>query len=214
MKGSISKRGNRFYIYYYIGKNSEGKWVQKSEGGFLTREDAEARLRLRNEEIQAFDSNCMNCWTVDKLLHYWFQAHCKYALAPNTQRGYLVNIEKHIVPYIGNKLIAKLKPIDIQNLYTKLLNSGLSNTSVHYVHCNLHTALDFAVSMEAIPKNPADRVSAPRPNNTEADFLNMDEVLKLLVSCRRTEIYWPVFLPSAWDFAEVRRWDCGGKTWI
>lgn len=194
MRGTIVKRGKKWAISYYIGKAENGKWIQKMESGFETKRDAEKALRSRIEAVESNRSNNLSCATVDGFLHYWLDTYCKQRLAPNTQRGYRVNVEKHIVPYIGKTPLIKLQPKEIQDLYTKLLALGLSPTSVRYVHNNLHKALGYAVKLQAIPRNPAELVEPPRIARHEATPLTPDEVLQLITAASGTEIAVPVLL--------------------
>lgn len=51
MRGTVTKRRDRWYICYYIGKDATtGKWKQKWEGSWPTKREAEKVLRSRIEE--------------------------------------------------------------------------------------------------------------------------------------------------------------------
>lgn len=52
MRGTVTKKKNRWYIVYYIGKDSNGKWKQKWEGSWDTKREAERVLRSRIEEVE------------------------------------------------------------------------------------------------------------------------------------------------------------------
>lgn len=194
MRGTVTKKGNRWYICYYTGKDCNGKWKLKWESGFNSKRDAERVLRERISDIENSFNRKVDNSTLDVFLHYWLDTYCKERLAPNTIRGYKTNIENHIIPHLGNIRLSALSPHDIQRLYTKLLEKGLSGTSVRYVHNNLHRALSFAVKQELIPRNPADLVEPPAINHYEATTLNEVQVRQLLSSCFGTDIYLPILL--------------------
>lgn len=194
MKGTVVKRGKKYAICYYIGKNSKGKWIQKWESGYLTKREAERVLRTRIEAVEASYSSNLSCNTVGVFLNYWLSNYCAQNLAPNTLRGYRTNVEKHINPIIGKIFLVKLTPKHIQDLYTELLRKGLSGTSVRYVHNNLHKALDYAVKMQALGKNPAEMVTPPRAEHFEANTLTTAQVVRLLEICREEEVFWPILL--------------------
>lgn len=197
MKGTVYKRGKTWTIVYYIGRDSSGHWKQKSEGGFPTKKAAEQTLRRRIEAVEASYNSNLSCMTVAGFLNYWLESYCKQNLAPNTIRGYRTNVEKHIVPHIGKIQLIKLSPKNIQDLYSKLLESGLSSTSVRYVHNNLHKALEYAVKMQSLPRNPAEMVTPPKVNRYEASTLTPEQVVQLLEACGEKEIFWPVLLAVA-----------------
>lgn len=210
MRGSTIKRGNSWCIRYYIGKDENGKWVQKWESGFLTQREAQKVLRTRIEAVESSRTNNLSCATLAGFLNYWLDTYCEQHLAQNTRRGYRTNIEKHIIPYIGKTPLIKLQPKDIQDLYTKLLSSGLSGTTVRYVHNNLHKACSYAVKLQALPRNPADLVEPPRIARHEAITLTPDEVVKLLAACGGAEIGIPVLLAVSLG---LRRGEALGVRW-
>lgn len=210
MRGNVTKKGNLWYARYYIGKDENGKWLQKWEGGYSTRRDAEKQLRKRIEELENTFEHKVDKSTMAVYLRHWLDTYCKPRLSANTVSGYTVNVEKHIIPYIGTIPLCKLQPKDIQKLYDTLLSSGLSGTSVRYVHNNLHKALASAVKQELIPRNPADLVEAPVVNQYEASTLTPDEATKLLDACAGTEIYLPVLFAL---LLGLRRGEALGLQW-
>ena len=203
MRGTVTKKRDRWYICYYIGKDAKGKWKQKWEGSWDTKKAAEKVLRQRITELEETFERKGESSTLKVYLQNWLDTYCTERLAPNTIRGYRVNVEKHIAPYIGQIRLNDLKPSDIQGLYSKLLAQGLSGTTVRYVHNNLHRALSVAVRQQLLTRNPADCVEPPVIDHYEAATLNDKQVRQLLTACRGTEIYVP-----------VRRWACNGRMWI
>lgn len=105
-----------------------------------------------------------------------------------------MNLEKHILPYIGKIPLKRPQPRDIQELYETRRKSGLSGTTVRYVHNNLHKALSFAAKQQLILKNPADMVEAPRVDHPEMVPLTAEQVKALLADCEGKEVYLPVVL--------------------
>lgn len=210
MRGSVIKRGKNYSIAYYIGKDETGKWRQKWESGFPSKKEAERILRERISVVESTYNGNLSCKTLGDFLHYWLEVYCEKNLAPNTVRGYRTNIEKHIIPHIGNILMIKLGPKDLQDLYYKLEAQNLSSTTVRYVHNNLHRALAYGVKMQFIPKNPADMATPPRPQHYEATILNPDQVLILLQACESKDLFWPVLLAVTLG---LRRGEALGLRW-
>lgn len=200
MKGTVYKRGKTWTIVYYIGRDTSGRWKQKSEGGFTTKKEAERVLRLRVEAVETSYNSNLSCTTVAGFMNYWLENYCKQNLAPNTIRGYRTNIEKHIIPHIGKIQLVKLSPKNIQDLYTILLKEGLSGTSIRYVHNNLHKAFEYGVRLQALPRNPAEMVTPPKAEHFEASTLSTDQVTQLLIACGDKEIFWPVLLAVTLGF--------------
>ena len=188
MRGTVTKKRDRWYICYYIGKDAKGKWKQKWEGSWDTKKAAEKVLRQRITELEETFERKGESSTLKVYLQNWLDTYCTERLAPNTIRGYRVNVEKHIAPYIGQIRLNDLKPSDIQGLYSKLLAQGLSGTTVRYVHNNLHRALSVAVRQQLLTRNPADCVEPPVIDHYEAATLNDKQVRQLLTACRDTSV--------------------------
>ncbi len=83
--------------------------------------------------------------TLAEYLRRWLERR-KKRLAPHTFCGYQVNVEKHIIPYIGNITLDKLRAADIDDLFSDILvDKGLSGTTQLYVFRTLNKALNDAV---------------------------------------------------------------------
>lgn len=52
MKGTVTKKGNRWYPRVYIGKDENGKWKQKWGKGYETKKEAEKQLRVLLDEVR------------------------------------------------------------------------------------------------------------------------------------------------------------------
>lgn len=210
MRGSVAKKRNRWYIYYYIGKDTSGKWKRKWEGSWATKREAERVLSARISELESTFERKTDSSLMSVYLRHWLESYCTPRLAPNTVRGYKVNVEKHIIPYIGTIPLNKLQPKDLQALYDKLRAAGLSSTSARYVHNNLRKALGQAVKAQLIPRNPADLVDPPKVDRYEARTLTPDQAQKLIVASDGTEIHLPVLLALTLG---LRRGEALGLQW-
>ena len=80
----------------------------------------------------------------------------------------------HIVPTLGGHKLPELKPLQIQALYSKALESGradgkggLAPQTVVHIHRVLRSALKQAVKWQLLARNPADAVDPPRAIKTE-----------------------------------------------
>lgn len=66
----------------------------------------------------------------------------------------------------------------IQSFYLHELKSVYASTVIHE-HANIHKALRYAVKMDLIPFNPADKVERPKKQKYIADYYRLDELEKL-----------------------------------
>lgn len=210
MKGWVSKRGNRWYPRVYVGKDSNGKRIERWGKSCDTKKEAEKLLRPLLEEVENTYERKTEKVTLEAFLRYWLTSYCEPRLAANTIRGYRVNIEKHIIPHIGSVQLNALTPRDIQRLYDALACAGLSSTSIRYVHNNLHKALSHAVKQEVIYRNPADLVDPPLVKRFEGSALRPDDVKRLLTVSMSSELYLPIALALTLG---LRRGEALGLQW-
>lgn len=94
---------------------------------------------------------------------------------PTTQRGYNDICKNRIIPHLGDVKLRDLTSGDIAALYATLRRSGrlngkrggLSETSIRHTHSVLHRALEHAVEMGLLRRNPARTLPRDtRPINT------------------------------------------------
>ena len=84
--------------------------------------------------------------------------------------------------WTGKKLEAKYevyyKLRDIQSFYLYELKTVSASTVIHE-HANIHKALKYAVKMDLIPYNPADKVERPKKQKYIADYYRLEELEQL-----------------------------------
>ena len=67
------------------------------------------------KELQFLDYEVFKIALVGVYIEEWFKTSVEPSLRPNTVDGYKVNIEKHIRPNIGDKVLQELTATQIQN---------------------------------------------------------------------------------------------------
>lgn len=157
--------------------------------------------------------------TVQAYLRQWFEAH-KPNISINTQEGYRINIEKHLIPRIGEMRLKNLTPMRIQKLYAELLESGradkkggLSPRSVLYVHRVLKKALSAAVRMKLIRENPAGSVTPPKQEKTAPSgdgIYTENQIVELLQAFQGDRLEVAIHLSACMG---LRRGEILGLTW-
>ena len=90
------------------------------------------------------------------------------------------------------------------------MDIGLSSTTVLKVHANIRKALQYAVNLNIIPYNPADRVVKPKKQKYTADFYDEEQVNQLLEATKNESIYPAILLTAFYGF---RRSEVLGLRW-
>lgn len=88
----------------------------------------------------------------------WWQTEMRSTVAPRTRDKDAQRIRSHIIPALGAVRIGALMPAQMQSLQTGLLRHGLADTTVHGVMTTLSAALNDAVRLELIERNPVSRM--------------------------------------------------------
>ena len=184
----IKRSGKSVGVISY--KDASGKYGQK----WITAEKYETDKQLERrmlDWIDDYESNDMSepaKVKFGKYLDAWLKNRDK--LSQTTIDGYSIYIEKHIKPELGDKLLSKLKAMDLDKFYKKLSNStynkgGIeipySPNTVIQAHAIIHKALKYAWKNKFIKDNPADFVeNVPQRDRKKFKPYLVDDFKKLM----------------------------------
>jgi integrase len=127
--------------------------------GFATRKEAaqheaEMKVKLQNPGFVPM-SALQGKQTVKEYLEEWVQNHGKANLRPSTFASYQSHIRNHIVPYVGHVQLNQLTPAMLDNMFQKLFDKGLAQSSVKYAQRIMSVAFEAARKYRYIEHNPA-----------------------------------------------------------
>jgi integrase len=94
----------------------------------------------------------------------------------------------HVAPTFGKIRLSSLTAQQVQQLYARKLDSGLSPTTVQHIHAVLHSALDNALRHGLVQRNVADLVDAPGMRHREMQPLNAEQANMLLAAASSTRL--------------------------
>ncbi len=198
MTGHIRKRktqnGTSWQVVLDKGIDVNGKRIREYITVNGSKRQAQDELAKRISEYNSGSYIESSKITVKMLIDQWLTVYAVPQLATSTVSGYKVNFDKHTIPYIGNIEVQKLSAVEIQHMYSKLEEIGLSPRSIRYVHTTLREVLQYAYKMRIISVNMADFVSAPKQSKYKAEVYNTDEVAKLLSCAKQTDLELPLML--------------------
>lgn len=114
--------------------------------------------------------------TVGDFISRWLEAH-SINLAPSTYLSYKSCIDNHIIPGLGKILLTNLTASHLESFYAdKQKHSGLSSTTVLYMHRIMTKALKYAVKNNLVRRNEAEIAEAPKKREAELHVPTLDEV--------------------------------------
>ena len=130
------------------------------------------------------------------LTRKFYKSYCEVQLKPTTCNGYRVNIENHIIPYIGSVDADKLTVDDVDELMEELFGKGLSKRSVRYVLAVLRKAYAFGCKRGYVQRNVVSLCDLPVPSRYAHTVWSDDEVDRALECVHSLDFDQEYILPS------------------
>jgi integrase len=175
MRGSIQKKGKKWYAVIYDGVNpATGQYRRRWGQAGTRRGDAEkllAELVKRSHQGETVVSEKLTLGRY--LTERWLPVQ-EARLRRSTYDSYRRNIELHVIPALGRRQLDQLRPEDIGVFYAALLKSGrkqrpgesggtrgLAPKSVHNIHVMLNKALGDAARKGTVVRNVVALADAP-----------------------------------------------------
>ena len=206
-----------FYIRY---RNSSGKLIEEkvgweSEGvtapyAYKVRQVKVGAL-ARGEEVVPRQQARREQTTVKEFFedHYlpWCGANLK---TPRDREGHF---KVWIEPHLGDRLLSKLSPFDVERLKEALQDAGRSPRTLEHCLATLRHAWNLAKAWGFVRgENPVSKVKIPRRDNRRQRFLTRKEARRLLRACKkRAQQLWEMALLSL--YTGMRAGEIFNLTW-
>lgn len=212
--GTIRKktvtRGGKEYTYWEArittGRDpGTGKQIQRSFTG-KTQKEVREKMQAAAVEVNQGTYAAPQRMTVEQWLEIW-QKDYMGGLKPCTVRTYKGAVKNHIAPGLGAVRLVELHPHTVQGFINGL---EISPGSVRVVYQVLHTALEKAVDLEYIPRNPSSKCELPRRDRKEIHPLDDKQMAALL---KAAEGHYLEQLIRLALFTGLRQSELLGLTW-
>jgi integrase len=159
-----------------------------------TKREAEIKLATlvaENSKGEYVDTSRV---TVAEFIDRWQRDWAVSHVSPKTLERYCELLRNHVVPELGKIALQKLRAIDVNAIYGKLLRGDgrrkpLAARTIKHVHRVLHRALGHAESWGLVQRNVAARAEPPRVAATEVAILAPDQVRAVLEKLRCRSIF-------------------------
>ena len=127
------------------------------------------RTDIRRGERTSFDRSLH----IDELAAMWLEASVH--LAPGTINTYRRDLNRYIIPNIGNIRAVDLRPATIQRWLSDELTT-LAPSSVHRHYRTVRTMMGWAVRQKMVPTNVCDLVNPPRIPQRELETFTVEQI--------------------------------------
>lgn len=186
----IIKRGtDTWLVRIFLGRDENGKTRFFNETVKGKKKDAEKLETKKKRELDLGIFIEHSKITVGEYLDKWFEVSAKSRLKHRTYEDYVEYMKRYVRPAIGNKQLSKIKPLDIQAVYSQMLKKGLSPRTVRYAHAILSSALKQAVKWQILALNPASMADLPQNHRKEMKALSPNEAQRFLKAARDDKWY-------------------------
>lgn len=204
--------------YYYAVLNytdsfgkRKTKWIATGLAVKGNKKRAEAvlmdlRRDFNPEEKKAPDGEML----FSDYLESWLEV-VKGSVAVPTFASYSSMVKNVIAPYFKDRHITLkgLTAKHIQDFYLYSLKKVSASTVIHY-HANIHKALKYAMKIDLIDVNPADKVERPKREHFVGSFYDAEEMNKLFEAAKGSKLELPILFGA---FYGLRRSEVIGLKW-
>ena len=166
----------------------------------------DARRNFNPEEPKVMNGDILFADYMEKWLDI-----IKSSVAVPTFASYTTTVKKIVAPYFREKEVTlkNLTAKDIQEFYLSELERVSPSSVIHY-HANIHKALKYAVKIDLIDVNPADKVERPKKDRYVGSFYDADEVNALFEAAKGSKLELPILFGA---FYGLRRSEAIGLKW-
>lgn len=159
------------------------------------KEDAKVFMSKKKSELISGVALDHSKTTIDEYLDKWLEVSAKPRLKERTYEDYDQYLKRYIRPRIGKLKLSKLKPLDIQAVYTWMLNNKLSARTVRFAHSILSSALKQSAKWQILPVNPATMFDLPQNHRKEMKALSPEEAKRFLAAAKKDK--WSIIFSLA-----------------
>jgi integrase len=181
MAGQLIKRDDRTWmVRIFLGRDESDKrrYLNKTIKG--SKKDAEKYLHTTLAEISSGTFVKPSSLTLDGFLDQWLESACRLRVSERTFAEYVALLKRYVRRSLGRRKLSEVCALEIQTLYSEMLERGLSARVVRYTHAVLSSALKQAVRWNILYRNPAECVQLPKLVRKEMKALTTEECGRFL----------------------------------
>lgn len=202
MRGSIEPQGTgqrkkSYRITVDLGRDDTGKRRRHRETFEGTKKDAERRLREILTQVETGLYVPPSRMTTGQYLRQWSETYAALHTSPRTAASYQAELDRHIIPGIGQVPLTELRPHHLEQYYVQAVKSGrkdgtggLAPRTVLFHHRIISEALEHAVRQGELVRNCAKLVDPPKPKRVKVQTLTKDDAIRFLEAARDSQYFY------------------------
>ncbi len=194
MTGSLQIKRDKYYVVlsWNEGEKRKQKWIAT---GLPVRGNKRRAENILQQEIEKLKSakSCILTGADQPFLPFmaqWLDNVEAYSIRSTTLEQYKAVFRNVIEPYppFRNVTLRGLTPAYIQGLYNQQIKRGVSPATVRKYHTNIHRCLQYAMQLDIIDRNPADRTVLPKKQHKQCGTIYSPEELQKLMEFFRGDV--------------------------
>lgn len=162
-----------------LGFGPDGRRRQKQVHA-RTQVEARRKLEQLKKEIAEHGAPLDKATTVATWALRWLDDIARPKISPNAFTAYKSMVNQWIIPTIGHKRVALLKPSDVRAVTKAMLDAGRSSSSARKAHYVLSAMLDEARAEGLIGRNIVEDVDTPAKAVSTRTALSHQQALAML----------------------------------
>ena len=184
MRGHLQERGNDAWrLKVYLGRSADGRkrYIEKGfNGGRREAERELARMVVDGDDGRYVAAASM---TFGELLDRWLAVK-KLNIEPSTLKSYEWIAGHYLRPALAERKLASIRPMELDDLYSRLFAAGLSARTVRICHTVVRQSLEQARKWGLIARSPAVDATPPSQRRREITPPTVAQVRDLLEAAR------------------------------
>jgi integrase len=175
---AVKKRNGNWWVDTYV----NGERLRRKIGP----DKRTAELAEKNLKIKAAQGEWLDIHTAKRIS---FKAFCKEfsgrqtGKAPATVRSYTIAIDRHLVPYFGDRYLSEIRPKHIEDLLAEK-TKDLKMSSVNLLLQHLKHILNAAVRWNYLKESPGRTIKPLNVPEREPLYFSRDDLAALLQATR------------------------------
>ena len=141
--GQIIARGDRrWLIRVYLGRDHETRnrnYHNRTIHGSMREAQAYLTRKLRERDLGRDLEGAKI--TLNEYLDRWLGTAVGPRVRPKTFQDYRGMLKRYVRPALGERVLAGLRPLDLQAMYQQITERGLSPRIIRYAHVVLKCAM-------------------------------------------------------------------------